>query len=58
VVQGGTMFGGQLDDVASFDLLDAVLGLGGTLIDTAHVRRRQSEHARPAGWRAAHGSGC
>ena len=37
LVQGGTMFGGTLDDDASFDLLDAVLALGGTLIDTAHV---------------------
>lgn len=37
LVQGGTMFGGQLDDAASFDVLDAVLALGGTLVDTAHV---------------------
>jgi len=37
LVQGGTMFGGPLDAAASFDMLDAVLALGGTLVDTAHV---------------------
>jgi len=37
LVQGGTMFGSPLDDTASFAVLDAVLELGCTMIDTAHV---------------------
>ena len=37
LVQGGTMFGGTLDDAASAEVLDAVLALGCTMIDTAHV---------------------
>ena len=37
VVQGGTMIGGDLDEVKSFALLDQVYELGCNTIDTAHV---------------------
>ena len=37
VVQGGTMFGSDLDEAQSFALLDQVYELGCNTIDTAHV---------------------
>ncbi len=37
VIQGGTMFGGDLDETQSFALLDQVYQLGCNTIDTAHV---------------------
>jgi aryl-alcohol dehydrogenase-like predicted oxidoreductase len=37
VIQGGTMFGGDLDETQSFALLDQVYELGCNTIDTAHV---------------------
>jgi aryl-alcohol dehydrogenase-like predicted oxidoreductase len=37
VIQGGTMFGGDLDEAQSFALLDQVYELGCNTIDTAHV---------------------
>ncbi len=52
LVQGGTMFGSPLDDAASFDLLDAVLALGGTMIDTAHVYSGGSSERTLGRWLA------
>lgn len=37
IVQGGTMFGSDLDEAESFALLDEVYELGCNTIDTAHV---------------------
>ena len=37
LVQGGTMFGGDLNEMQSFALLDQVYELGCNTIDTAHV---------------------
>ncbi len=55
LVQGGTMFGSNLDDAASFALLDAVLELGCTIIDTAHVYGGGSSERTLGRWLKARG---
>lgn len=61
---GGNRLGGELDQDASFRLLDRFVELGGTLIDTAHVyadwlvgNERSSSERTLGRWRASRGIG-
>jgi aryl-alcohol dehydrogenase-like predicted oxidoreductase len=55
VVQGTTMIGSDLDEAASFALLDAVYALGGNTLDTAHVYSEGDSERILGRWMQARG---
>jgi aryl-alcohol dehydrogenase-like predicted oxidoreductase len=55
VIQGGTMFGSDLDEAQSFALLDQVYELGCNTIDTAHVYNGGNSERIIGRWMRARG---